>query len=61
MDQEIFNVSIRKFLKTRGVSSQREIEQVVRRATEAGTVAGSEALRVKCTVEISGARRRNPI
>jgi hypothetical protein len=54
MDQEIFNISIRKFLKTFGVSSQREIEQAVRTATEAGTLAGSEALRVRCTLEITG-------
>ena len=54
MDQEIFNTSIRKFLKRVGVNSQREIEQAVRRATEAGTLAGGEALPVKCTLEIRG-------
>jgi hypothetical protein len=54
MNQEIFNISIRKFLKMVGVNSQREIEQAVRRATEAGTLAGSEAIPVKCTLEISG-------
>jgi len=54
MDQEIFNTSIRKFLKRVGVNSQREIEQAVRRATEAGTLAGREALPVKCTLEIRG-------
>ena len=54
MNQEIFNISIRKFLKMVGVNSQREIEQAVRRATEAGTLAGSEVLPVKCTLEICG-------
>jgi hypothetical protein len=54
MNQEIFNISIRKFLKTVGVNSQREIEQAVRKATEAGMLAGSEALPVKCTLEICG-------
>jgi hypothetical protein len=54
MDQEILNISIRKFLKMVGVNSQREIEQAIRRATEAGTLAGSEALPVKCTLEIFG-------
>ncbi len=29
MDQETFNLSIRKFLKMVGVNSQRELEQVV--------------------------------
>ena len=53
MNQEIFNISIRKFLKMVGVNSQREIEDAVRKATEAGTLVGNEALAVKCTLEIS--------
>ena len=32
MDQDTFNLSIRKFLKMVGVSSQREIEQAVQRS-----------------------------
>ncbi len=54
MNQEILSISIRKFLKMVGVNSQREIEQAIRRATEAGTLAGSEALPVTCTLEILG-------
>ena len=42
MDQETFNLSIRKFLKTVGVGSQREIEQAVTKAIAAGTIAGGE-------------------
>ena len=38
MDQETFNLSIRKFLKTVGVSSQREIEQALAKAVAAGTI-----------------------
>ncbi|MEO8310758.1 MAG: DUF6494 family protein [Caldimonas sp.] len=41
MNEEIFNLSIRKFLKTVGVSSQREIEQAVARAVGAGESATS--------------------
>jgi hypothetical protein len=52
MNHEIFNVSIRKFLKMVGVNSQREMEQAVRRAIEAGMLAGDEALPVKCTLQI---------
>ena len=33
MDQETFNLSIRKFLKMVGVNSQREIEQAVQKAS----------------------------
>ena len=35
MNEDVFNVSIRKFLKTLGVSAQREIEKAVRQALAA--------------------------
>jgi len=34
VDQETFNLSIRKFLKMVGVNSQREIEQAVQKAPD---------------------------
>ncbi len=40
MDQEAFNMSIRKFLKMVGVNSQREIEQAVQTGTRRGEAAG---------------------
>ena len=52
MDQETFNLSIRKFLKMVGVSSQREIEQAVQKSIESGKLKGSESVQVKCTLEI---------
>jgi hypothetical protein len=52
MDQETFNLSIRKFLKMVGVNSQREIEQAVQKAMESGKLKGSESVPVKCTLEI---------
>jgi hypothetical protein len=52
MDQETFNLSIRKFLKMVGVNSQREIEQAVQKAMMAGKLQGSETLEAKCTLEI---------
>ncbi len=36
MNEETFNLSIRKFLKMVGVSSQREIEQAVAKARASG-------------------------
>ena len=54
MDQETFNISIRKFLKMVGVSSQHEIEQAVQKAIEAGKLKGSETLPAKMTLEIPG-------
>jgi hypothetical protein len=52
MDQETFNLSIRKFLKMVGVGSQREIEQAVQNALQQGRLADGEALPAKVTLEI---------
>jgi hypothetical protein len=52
MDQETFNLSIRKFLKMVGVNSQREMEQSVQKALMDGRLQGSESIPVKCTLEI---------
>jgi hypothetical protein len=52
MDQETFNLSIRKFLKMVGVNSQREIEQAVHKALEAKRLKGEETLPAKVTLEI---------
>jgi hypothetical protein len=52
MDQETFNLSIRKFLKMVGVNSQREIEQAVQKAVESGRLKGGETLPAKMTLEI---------
>jgi hypothetical protein len=52
MDQDTFNLGIRKFLKTVGVASQREIEQAVAKAMADGTIQGSESLAVTMTLSI---------
>jgi hypothetical protein len=52
MDQETFNISIRKFLKMVGVNSQREIEQAVQQALAAASLKGEETLAAKVTLEI---------
>ena len=52
MDQETFNLSIRKFLKMVGVNSQREIEQAVQRAMESQRIKGDETFPAKVTLEI---------
>jgi hypothetical protein len=54
MDEETFNLSIRKFLKMVGVSSQREIEQAVAKAIAARTIAGTESFPAKVTLEVAG-------
>ncbi len=52
MDQETFNLSIRKFLKMVGVNSQREIEQAVQQALAAAKLKGAETLAARVTLEI---------
>ena len=52
MDQETFNLSIRKFLKMVGVNSQREIEQAVQNALQNKKIGGTETLPAKVTLEI---------
>jgi hypothetical protein len=52
MDQETFNLSIRKFLKMVGVNSQREIEQAVQAAMQKGSLKDDEAFPAKVTLEI---------
>jgi len=52
MDQETFNLSIRKFLKMVGVNSQREIEQAVQAALAGAKIKGSESFAARVTLEI---------
>ena len=52
MDEDIFNMSVRKFLKKVGVTSQREIEKAVRDAVAAGKISDSDALKATTTLSI---------
>jgi hypothetical protein len=36
MNEDVFNASIRKFLKALGVTAQREIEKAVRQSSRSG-------------------------
>ncbi len=54
MNEETFNLSIRKFLKMVGVSSQREIEQAVAKSMAARTISGAESFPAKVTLEVAG-------
>jgi hypothetical protein len=54
MNEETFNLSIRKFLKMVGVSSQREIEQAVAKAIATRTILGTESFPAKVTLEVAG-------
>jgi hypothetical protein len=52
MNQETFNLSIRKFLKMVGINSQREIEQAVAKAIGSAAITGTESFPVHVTLEI---------
>ncbi len=52
MNEDVFNLQIRKFLKKVGIQSQREIEHAVRSAIESGELSGSETLRAQVRLTI---------
>jgi hypothetical protein len=54
MNEDVFNIEIRKFLKRFGVTAQREIERAVGEALERGALKGTETLPVRATLSIPG-------
>jgi len=56
MDDDTFNLSIRKFLKMVGVSAQREIEHAVAKAIAEGTIKGTETFPATITLNIAGVK-----
>jgi hypothetical protein len=54
LDEEKFNLEIRKFLKKVGISSQREIERAVREGMDSGQLKGGERLDAQMTLDIAG-------
>ena len=53
MNEETLNLSIRKFLKMVGISSQREIEHAVAKAITERTIAGNEAFPAHVTLVVA--------
>ena len=55
MDEEVLNLSVRKFLKQVGVTSQREIEKVIREAVLNGNIDQNSVCKVsmQLTVDVS--------
>jgi len=52
MNEDTFNMELRKYLKKVGITSQREIEKAVTMAMDSGTLKGKEKLQAKMTLEI---------
>ena len=54
MDEDVFNMSVRKFLKKVGVTSQRQIEQAVRDAVKAGRIESGASLTATVRLTLDG-------
>jgi len=61
MNDDKFNMEVRKFLKKVGVTSQREIEQAVREALDTGKLRGTETLHAKMTLTLEGVGLKHEI
>jgi hypothetical protein len=54
MDEDAFNLSVRKFLKKLGITAQRDIELGVRELVDDGRLGGDERLGARATVVVEG-------
>ncbi len=54
MNDDTFNLSIRKFLKMVGINSQREIERAVAKALADKSIGGTETFPARVTLEVAG-------
>ena len=52
MNEEALNMSLRKFLKVVGVTSQQEIEKAIRVAAEAGKLKGKTSVKAQIVLTI---------
>ena len=54
MNEDVFNTSLRGFLKKVGITSQREIEKAVRDALASGHLKGHEKLPATVVLTVGG-------
>ena len=52
MDEEVFNMQLRRFLKKVGIQSQRDIELAVRQGIETGTLASTDKLNAQVLLQV---------
>ena len=52
MNEDEFNLSIRKFLKKVGITSQREIEKSIRTALDEGSLSSHDSVKVSVCLKI---------
>jgi Family of unknown function (DUF6494) len=61
VNEDVFNMEVRKFLKLVGVTSQREIENAIRAAIQAGKLKGNEKLKAKVVLTVDGVDLKHTI
>jgi hypothetical protein len=54
MNEEQFNLDLRKFLKRFGISAQREIEEAVRKRVADGSLAAADTIKARARLQIEG-------
>ncbi len=54
MDEERFNISLRRLLKQFGTTAQREIEKAVYAAQQSGALASRSSLPARITMRVEG-------
>lgn len=54
MNEELFNMELRKFLKRFGVGAQREIEKAVQQGLDSGALADAVTIKVRANLSIEG-------
>ena len=52
LDEQVFNLEIRKLLKRFGIAAQREVEKAVRSQIDSGELSGDETLAASVTLAI---------
>jgi hypothetical protein len=57
VDEDAFNMSLRRILKKLGITAEREIELAVREQLEAGQLRGDERLQATATITVHGLAR----
>ena len=57
MNEEALNMSLRKFLKVVGVTSQQEIEKAIRAAVAGGKLKGKKSVQAQMVLTIRGVRK----
>lgn len=58
-NEDTFNLSVRRFLKSCGVNGQRDIGQAVAKAILNDTISGTETLPARITIEIAGLKLKS--